>query len=266
MGTAIASDRNVASVDLALLLSSLGLGLRHGIDWDHISAITDITGTEFQKRRAAWLAVLYALGHGAAVMGLGAVAIVLGDRLPAWTDDVMQRVVGVTLIVLALLLMRSLRRGVRMSRAVMLMRALRRMRHGMRRTNRVEIHHAHPDSDHRVATQHVHTVDVTRYSGVGALAVGALHGIGAETGTQAIVLVSAASVASHAAGVGVLAAFVTGIVLTTSLIAVASAFGWNVMMGRGRAYTWLTAMAAVASLLVGVAFVTGHAGALPGIV
>jgi len=30
---------------LALIATGLGLGLRHGIDWDHIAAITDITGT-----------------------------------------------------------------------------------------------------------------------------------------------------------------------------------------------------------------------------
>ena len=30
---------------LGLLLTALLLGLRHGIDWDHIAAITDITST-----------------------------------------------------------------------------------------------------------------------------------------------------------------------------------------------------------------------------
>jgi hypothetical protein len=30
---------------IALLLTALVLGLRHGVDWDHIAAITDITST-----------------------------------------------------------------------------------------------------------------------------------------------------------------------------------------------------------------------------
>ena len=30
---------------IGVLVTGLALGLRHGIDWDHIAAITDITST-----------------------------------------------------------------------------------------------------------------------------------------------------------------------------------------------------------------------------
>ena len=40
-GTTIAPT----AVDLGLLVTALLLGVRHGIDWDHIAAITDITST-----------------------------------------------------------------------------------------------------------------------------------------------------------------------------------------------------------------------------
>src|SRR6476646_6853438 len=33
------------AVNLGVLLTGLLLGIRHGIDWDHIAAITDITST-----------------------------------------------------------------------------------------------------------------------------------------------------------------------------------------------------------------------------
>src|SRR6476659_8621013 len=33
------------AADLGILLTGLLLGVRHGIDWDHIAAITDITST-----------------------------------------------------------------------------------------------------------------------------------------------------------------------------------------------------------------------------
>ena len=245
-------------MDLALLLSSLGLGLRHGVDWDHISAITDITGTEFEKRRAAWLAVLYAIGHGVAVMGLGAVAIVLGDRLPSWTDHVMERVVGATLIVLALLLARSAFRGRTTSRGMLLLNGLRHVRETLRRTNHVEIEHSHPESQaaRAVTTTHVHAVDVTRYTVGGAIAVGLLHGVGAETGTQALVLVSASRISSTAAAVAVLAAFVIGIVVTTSALALTTAFGWHTLSTRGRAYRYVTLATAAASAVIGFAYLT----------
>ncbi|MEY2469925.1 MAG: hypothetical protein QOF21_2623 [Actinomycetota bacterium] len=243
---------------LALLLSGLGLGLRHGVDWDHIAAITDITGTEHEKRRAAWLAVLYALGHGASVMGLGAVAIVLGDRLPASTDDVMERVVGATLIVLALLLARSAFKGRATSRGMLLFNGLKRVRDRLRRTQRYEIQHAHPhhEGDHTVATTHVHAVDVTRYTVGGAVAVGLLHGVGAETGTQALVLVSASRVTSATAGLAVLCAFVLGLVVTTSALAITSAFGWHVLPRSSRAYKVVTLATAVASGALGALYLT----------
>ena len=66
---------------VALLGSALVLGIRHGIDWDHIAAIADITSTTTNVEsasdarvgrrvgfsaievRAVWLASLYALGE-----------------------------------------------------------------------------------------------------------------------------------------------------------------------------------------------------------
>jgi high-affinity nickel-transport protein len=273
-------------VDVLLLLSTFGLGLRHGVDWDHLSAIADITGAEYRRARAAFMAVLYALGHGAAVMALGALAIVAGERLPSWIDPVMQRVVGVTLLLLAVLLVRSLRSGggATVSRGMLLFRGLTALRARLRRTKRVEVAHEHDhagehghdhdvsgtdDTSHRVLTshrhQHVHAVDVTSYTAGGALAVGVLHGVGAETGTQAVVLVSASRVASTPAALAILGAFVLGIIVTTGGLAVGAAFGWKAVSRGSRAFVLLTAVTAVASATVGLLFVTGHAGALPGL-
>lgn len=271
-------------MSVALLLASLGLGLRHGVDWDHIAAIADITGTEYEKRRAGWLALVYAVGHGVAVMALGTLAIVAGQRLPEWVDPLMERVVGVTLLVLAGLLVRSVWRGDgRVSRGLLLLHGLERVRDRLRRTRRVEVEHEHvhghdtvhahphaPDSQvERVVTghkhAHVHAVDVTKYSAGGAATVGLLHGVGAETGTQAVVLVSASHVASTMAAVAVLGAFVMGIVVTTGLIALGTAFGWKLLVGRGNAYRYLTIGTAIASGVVGLLFALGHSASLPAI-
>lgn len=40
---------------LGLFLTALGLGLRHGIDWDHIAAIADLTGTTIPESFDAWM-------------------------------------------------------------------------------------------------------------------------------------------------------------------------------------------------------------------
>ena len=85
---------------VGLLLTAFGFGFRHGIDWDHIAALTDITSSQEEPRRSMWFATLYALGHALVVFLLGFTAIVLAQRLPEGVDAVMERFVGATLLIL----------------------------------------------------------------------------------------------------------------------------------------------------------------------
>lgn len=85
---------------VGLVATTFAFGLRHGIDWDHIAAITDISTSQETSRTSMVFATLYALGHAAVVFVLGLVAITLGDLLPASFDQVMERIVGVTLLIL----------------------------------------------------------------------------------------------------------------------------------------------------------------------
>ena len=57
-----------------LLIASFWFGFRHGIDWDHIAAITDITSSQEERRRAIWFGTLYVVGHAAVVLAIGIVA------------------------------------------------------------------------------------------------------------------------------------------------------------------------------------------------
>ncbi|MBI4300063.1 MAG: hypothetical protein HY677_02930, partial [Chloroflexi bacterium] len=152
---------------LGALTAALALGIRHGVDWDHIAAITDITSTSAtvvdsdeawlmqepgilltdeshhslttasitatrkqpfqqvlrekrawtamptllaQQRRPLCLGTLYALGHGTIVTILGLLAILASRFLPGWLDPIMERVVGTTLLLLAVYLFYSLYR------------------------------------------------------------------------------------------------------------------------------------------------------------
>lgn len=81
-------------------MTALGFGFRHGVDWDHIAAITDIAGSQETRRRSMYFATLYALGHGLVVFVLGFIAIALAQTLPASFDASMERIVGITLILL----------------------------------------------------------------------------------------------------------------------------------------------------------------------
>jgi high-affinity nickel-transport protein len=97
---------------IGLVATAFGFGFRHGIDWDHLAAIGDITGSQTSRRRSLRLATCYALGHAMVVLGLGLAAVLLSERLPRGVDGVMERFVGASLVVLGVWVLVGLaRRG-----------------------------------------------------------------------------------------------------------------------------------------------------------
>ncbi|MDP9331086.1 MAG: hypothetical protein M3P11_10665 [Actinomycetota bacterium] len=96
----IGAGRAAETFGLGVILSAFFFGFRHGIDWDHIAAITDITSSQDSRGKAMFFGSLYALGHALVVFVIGTLAIVLGEQLPPGVDNVMERIVGFTLILL----------------------------------------------------------------------------------------------------------------------------------------------------------------------
>lgn len=137
-------------------------GLRHGFDWDHIAALTDLTGSQRSARRAMRLASLYALGHACMVLLLGAGAILLAEQLPAGVDSVMDRVVGASLILLAVWIVTTAARTGSApplrSRWMLLIGMLRHFSSAPASENGpVVIEHAHPH-DHHAMHAHPHGI------------------------------------------------------------------------------------------------------------
>jgi high-affinity nickel-transport protein len=142
------------------VLTAFGFGFRHGIDWDHIAALTDITSSQEEPRRSLWFATLYALGHALVVFVLGFAAIVLAQRLPEGVDAVMERFVGASLVILGCYVFYALARHGRefrmRSRWMLMFTAVRRGAHWLRTRGEasselVEIahDHVHPPRDPR---------------------------------------------------------------------------------------------------------------------
>ena len=84
------------------LLSAAVLGFRHGLDYDHIAAITDISSVQSKPRDAMRYGLLYVAGHATTVAVLGAAAVVFRIALPAASDRWAERLVGITLLVLGI--------------------------------------------------------------------------------------------------------------------------------------------------------------------
>ncbi len=270
-------------ITFGLLAAAFFFGLRHGIDWDHIVAITDISATQSSKRRGLFAGTLYVLGHAAVVIMLGIGAIALGATVPAWLDEAAGRLVGVTLVALGLVVLVTLviERGSfrARSRWMLLFDMTRRV--FSRKSEAVTHTHEHvaAESGHHdgcealsdgssrmVAPTHSHDHEHhgdSEYSNRGAVGIGAIHGIGAETPTQVVVFLAAATAGGIMAGLAVLVSFVVGLVIANSVITVASVYGFASASRRPSVQIGLGIFTAVMSIGIGLLFLTGGDSALP---
>ncbi len=243
------------SAELLLILSALVFGLRHGIDWDHIAAITDITGSQEKSRDALWLGTVYAFGHGTVLTILGVLAVALGASLPGWVDGVMQRIVGITLVILGIYVVYSLWKD----------RANFRMRsRWMLLFDWAEIGYHKLMS--RVTGKPEESPTTRRnYGTASAFLVGLIHGVGAETPTQVLLFVAAAGAAGSTLGIVLLVIFIVGLFISNSAITIMSTFGYIKARQSTPVLMWLGGFTAVFSLAVGTIFLLGRGGVLPAI-
>lgn len=135
---------------VGLVLTALTFGLRHGVDWDHIAAIADLSASAETRRRGFVLSFVYASAHAVIVLVLGAIVIAVGATLPTGAEVWMGRIVGLTLIGLGTWIIVELARRGRefrlRSRWILILHGtfagLRRVR-GASAARRVAIDHEH---------------------------------------------------------------------------------------------------------------------------
>ncbi len=235
----------------ALVATGLLLGLRHGIDWDHIAAISDLTSSQQQRLRGLVMGTLYAFGHAAVVIVLGSIAILFGAVLPAWIDRYLEMMVGLTLLLLSAWLIwtmvRYKGRVIIRSRWMLIFELLR------------NIHN-------KILKKSTSTNKVKRnreYSAQASVSIGVVHGIGAETGTQAILLTTTVGATSALTGSFLLIAFVVGLVLSNTLITVAASSGLLGGDRHSKLQLVLGICIASFSLVLGFMFVMGKTQNLP---
>lgn len=277
----------------ALVLLGLALGLRHGIDWDHIAAIADITGSVVatdqtqaavgveargllrqaqderqvprpvhvhfragqgaEARHGFLLATLYAIGHATVVALLGLLAIWASSLLPEWIDPIMERIVGATLLLLGAWIFYSFwryGRSVRLRSRWMLVFSLM----GTAWEKLKSMVTGRPGN---------RPIQIEQYGPKTAFAVGMIHGVGAETGSQALLLATAAGATTSQHGSLMLLSFVVGLIVSNSAVAALSAFGFASAQLRRNAYFLVGLVAGVFSLVVGVVFIMGQSASLP---
>ncbi|HVH87705.1 MAG TPA: hypothetical protein VM912_13340 [Terriglobales bacterium] len=101
---------NPASLAAALTAAAL-LGVRHGLDCDHIAALGDFVSIEKQVGHSIRLGLSYIAGHSLVIAILGSAAICTQLALPATVDRWMERALGFTLVAFSIYIGHSLVRS-----------------------------------------------------------------------------------------------------------------------------------------------------------
>ncbi len=244
------------------LISCLLLGLRHGFDYDHLAAITDITSVQRGWREGMGLGLLYALGHALTVAVLGVAAISLHLPIPAQLDAVGERLVGATLIALAIYVAVTLwrsrarrpalgghHRHISRSRVAALISAARYAHWGVRRL----FDPARPRPEPFSFT----------YDRSSVFTIGIIHGLGAETPSQLGLFLLAAHLGGTQRGLLGLLCFLVGLLLMNTLMTASASGVFAGSAYRPRLQTAVTSLTAAYSFTVGTIFLFGLTSHLP---
>jgi high-affinity nickel permease len=237
------------ALNLALLSAAL-LGFRHGFDYDHIAAITDIASVQQNARRAMRMGLMYALGHAATVTVIGIAVIFFQLQLPHTLDNIMERVVGLTLLVLGLYVLwtttfprHTHSHGPR-TRITLLVNGMLWLVWRIRQWFSAE----------PIARRQLFGDGLGKAP---AFLVGVIHGIGAETPSQIMIFLLAANLGGIGEGVLGIAMFVVGMLVMNTLMCAAAAGLFRFSRHEPRAFRWVAGLSAAYSILLGMFFLAG---------
>ncbi len=237
------------------LISAAVLGFRHGLDYDHIAAITDISSVQAKARDAMRFGLLYVAGHATTIAVLGTAAIAFRLSLPAASDRWAERLVGITLLVLGFYVLGTFFRpsthshGPR-TRITLLINGMLWVYWRLTRIfggTRVEAPQVFKDG----------------YGTSSTFLVGVIHGLGAETPTQLLLFLMAANLGGTAAGLLGLLMFIVGLLAMNTLMCASAAGLFSSTLSRPNALRAVTLVTSAYSIVVGAIFLLGAADKLP---
>jgi high-affinity nickel-transport protein len=101
------------------------------------------------------------------------------------------------------------------------------------------------------------------YGNTSTFAVGAVHGLGAETPTQILLFLMAANLGGTGLGLLGLLMFIMGLLFMNTLLCASAAGLFSASLARPYALRALTLATSAYSIVVGAIFLLGSAGRLP---
>jgi high-affinity nickel-transport protein len=210
----------------------------------------------------------------------------------------MERIVGITLVILGVYVFVALARHGRefrmRSRWMLIFAGVRKVARRVRRSE--------PTPEHELQPVHVHAVEgasmsvevaedipvsdwhhghhgrpghhhhkhpepsdeaFMNYGRRTAFFVGMIHGVGAETPTQLVIFLTAAGAGGPVVGEAILGMFLVGLLVSNSLITIGSALGFMKASKNWALYVTIAVLTASFSLVIGTLFLLGKGTVLP---
>lgn len=241
-------------IEPLVFITSMFLGFRHGFDYDHMVAITDVANTQTRKKQAMLLTLSYSLGHALVVISIGASIILLGISIPQTLDDFIGKAVGATLVILGIYIAYHLaKKGQKEFRAATRFTIV---------ANSILYVYSKLGSKLFGQTIPQRRVFENGYANHSSFVIGMIHGIGAESPTQIAIFVMSLGF-GIILGVTALAVFVTGIIMSNIIFGIMISTGFMQSLKSYKIYKYASIVSATTSLLVGSLMMTGFDSILP---
>jgi hypothetical protein len=252
---------------LSLLAVGFFLGMRHATDADHVIAVSTIVSRQRSLRGAAWIGLLWGVGHTLTVSVVGGVVLFFTIAIPERLGLAMEFAVGIMLVALGLFNLAGFRRWIGDQIAA----------------NGAPLHahtHAHGDYAHHHSHghgsgRHGHREDQTPqawldrslgnlgvYHAVRPVIVGCVHGL---AGSAALALILLTAVSDPFWGMAYLLLFGLGTIAGMMMVTLAIAVPFVASAGRFPGFNaYLRFGTGLLSLLLGV-FLMYHIGFVEGL-
>lgn len=220
---------------LTFALLAILIGIRHGMDGDHLAAIADMVGTETKKKRQITLGVMYAFGHGLIVLFIGLITIFLGSRIPLGTQNILEVLVSLTLIILGAIILSS----------------IFQRKKDYEYKSRIAIFSEFILKLINKSSNEKKLSPVT-LAIIGAFVVGIIHGVGVESPTQIAIISNAVGLDNVTIATIHLTLFVVGLLVSTILVTFLFSFGFIKAKLKRNLYLFLGTITGAYSIGLGL--------------
>ena len=233
------------STTLAALTLGFLLGLKHATDADHVVAVSVIAGETRNIWRGIWVGCSWGLGHTTPLLILGVIILAFRNLIDGYESiaPVFEFGVGVMLILLGIQVFWNLKRG-----------RLHVHEHSHDNGPHVHIHATHdPAASPEVESEHGFLQIGRPVFRIKSYAIGVMHGL---AGSAAIMLLLLPTLPSFWVGLGYIALFGIGTMLSMAVVTVLLGIPFALAGSFGMASRGISSIAGAMSVAFGIALMS----------